>query len=66
MATINRENLLSKLRLETAFKMFDKDGSGSLSIRELKEIFGGDKISDEIWREIIKEVDDNGDGEVII
>lgn len=65
MATISRENLLSKQRLEMAFKMFDKDGSGSLSISELKDIFGGEKISDEIWREIVKEVDDNGDGEVL-
>jgi calcium-dependent protein kinase len=41
MATINRESLLSKQRLEMAFKMFDKDGSGSISIDEIKEIFGG-------------------------
>jgi calcium-dependent protein kinase len=36
IATINREKLLSKEKLETAFKMFDKDDSGSISIQELK------------------------------
>jgi calcium-dependent protein kinase len=41
MATINREKLLSKEKLEIAFKMFDKDGSGNISIVELKENFGG-------------------------
>jgi Ca2+-binding EF-hand superfamily protein len=41
MATINREKLLSKEKLETAFKMFDKDDNGSISVSELKENFGG-------------------------
>ena len=41
MATINREKLLSKEKLEIAFKMFDKDGSGTVSVLELKENFGG-------------------------
>lgn len=34
-------------------------------MEELKEVFGGDKITNEDWREIIKEVDENQDGEVI-
>ena len=83
IASINRENLLSKQKLETAFKMFDKvsfyfymkkttkklkDGSGSISIDEIKEIFGsyGNSISDKVWKEIIQEVDDNSDGQVKI
>ena len=35
-----------------------------MSIDELKEIFGGGKIPDEVWKEMIKEVDQNGDGEI--
>ena len=43
--------------------MFDKDGSGTLSIEEIKEVFGGmGKVNENVWRDIIKEVDANGDG----
>jgi calcium-dependent protein kinase len=65
MATINKEKLLSKERLEIAFKMFDIDGSGTISTKELKETFGN-TISESIWKELVNEVDDNGDGEVDI
>ena len=50
-----------------AFKMFDKDGSGTLSIDEIKEMFnisGG--ISENVWKAMLSEVDDNGDGSVNI
>eukprot|EP01017_Pseudomicrothorax_dubius_P024218 TRINITY_DN2577_c0_g1_i2.p2 TRINITY_DN2577_c0_g1~~TRINITY_DN2577_c0_g1_i2.p2 ORF type:complete len:342 (+),score=75.02 TRINITY_DN2577_c0_g1_i2:576-1601(+) len=62
-ATINRQSLLSKQRLEAAFKMFDLDGNGYISIEELKSVFGPN-VSSEIWKEIISEVDDNGDGQI--
>lgn len=65
MATINREALLSKQRLDVAFKMFDKDGSGTLSIDEIKDLFGTHAgISEKVWRDMLKEVDDNGDGQI--
>ena len=64
-----------------AFKMFDKvinsqviifqknqqDGSGYISSDELKDMFSGgsQKIEDSVWNELIKEVDQNGDGQVI-
>jgi len=55
MATINRENLLSKARLETAFKMFDKDNSGTLEKNEIKEIFSGmgDIFTENVWDDMI-------------
>ena len=45
-----------------------KDGSGYISSEELKEMFSGgaQKIEDSVWNELIKEVDQNGDGQVII
>ena len=49
-----------------AFELFDKDKSGSISANEVKQILGvGKKIgSEEVWIDIIKEVDTNGDGEI--
>jgi calcium-dependent protein kinase len=47
-----------------AFRSFDKDGSGFLTKDELRGIFGGGKIPDDVWNTIIGEVDNNGDGEV--
>ena len=31
---------------------------------EIKEVFRGKNINDSVWKGIIKEVDDNGDGKV--
>ena len=39
MATCNRHNMLEKDRLETVFKMFDKDNNGSLTVEEVKRLF---------------------------
>lgn len=43
--------------------MFDKDGSGTISPDEIREVLGFDSsISQKILDDIIKEVDENGDG----
>ena len=39
MATINEKNLVTNERLLQAFKMFDKDNSGSISKQELRDVF---------------------------
>ena len=62
LATISREKLMDQHRLEMAFKMFDKDGSGLISTSELRAIFGGNQISEKVWTDLILEVDENGDG----
>ena len=41
-----------------------KDGSGNISIQELKEVFQSSNLEDRNWENIIKEIDENGDGEV--
>jgi len=38
VATMNEKNLLSNNKLHTAFKMFDKDGGGSISTDEIKQV----------------------------
>ena len=60
-AMIDGKKVLTEDRLEKAFKMFDKDGNGLLSIAEIIEVFGGDAS---YWKKIIEEVDSNNDGEV--
>lgn len=53
-------------KLKEAFCLFDKDGSGSISAVELKNVLGiGKKFGNEdIWAEIVKEVDQDGNGEI--
>lgn len=43
--------------------MFDKDGSGTITPDEIREVLGFDSsISSKALDDIIKEVDENGDG----
>lgn len=65
IATINKQKLLSNDKLEQAFRLFDRDNSGSISADEVRDVLGaGRKIDEEIWKNIILEVDENGDGEI--
>ena len=62
-AAINSSQLLSKSRLEAAFKMFDLDQSGAIDADELKAVLGKfHKYEDSFWHELIRECDTNGDG----
>jgi len=65
IAAMNEKQLLTNEKLQQAFKMFDKDGSGLISAEEIKEVLGfGKTLSEEAVNEIIKQVDANGDGEI--
>jgi len=45
--------------------MFDKDGSGVISADEIKEVLGfGGHLDNKAIDVIIKQVDENGDGEI--
>lgn len=62
-AVINRQQLLSKHRLELAFNSFDLDNNGTIDASELKAVLGKyTKYDDSFWRELIRECDSNGDG----
>ncbi|CAG9326197.1 unnamed protein product [Blepharisma stoltei] len=64
-ATLNHEILFSKKNLEMAFRVFDKDGSGTITTDELRTMLSGGKMSsNSVWESIIREVDQNGDGEI--
>jgi len=66
-ASIDKRSILTDKNLMTAYKLFDKNGDGSIEAKEIKEVLGKDLIGnkdDKVWEEIIKEVDENGDGVV--
>ena len=47
--------------------MIKKDKSGSISVDEIKEFLGKNaNISDSVLKDLIKEVDINSDGEVML
>ncbi len=52
IATLNEKTLLNDEKLRAAFKMFDKDGSGSISAKELRDVLGAGKTID------VKVIDD--------
>mmetsp|Transcript_24786 Transcript_24786/g.24294 ORF Transcript_24786/g.24294 Transcript_24786/m.24294 type:complete len:112 (+) Transcript_24786:1147-1482(+) len=65
VATMDKKKLLSNEKLETAFNLFDKDKSGSISASEIKDVLGvGKNIDEKVWNDIVMEVDGNGDGEI--
>ena len=65
VATTDKRKLLSNEKLEAAFNLFDKDGSGTISASEVREVLGvGKNIDEKVWNDIVMEVDANGDGEI--
>jgi len=55
IASMNEKTLLTNEKLQAAFKMFDKDGSGLISAAEIKEVLCfGKTLSEEAVNEIIK------------
>ena len=64
-SSLDHRKLLSKQNLREAFNMFDKDGNGTISALEVKKVLErGNMMQEEVWTQIIKEVDVNGDGEI--
>lgn len=65
VATMNEKTLMSTNNLQTAFKMFDKDGGGSISTEELKQVLAfGQNIDEAAVAKMIQQIDINGDGEI--
>ena len=62
---MNRGALLQDYKLRQAFRFYDKDDSGSISISEIKDVLGvGKSIDDHVWDQVVREVDTDGNGEV--
>ena len=59
------QKAISREQLEFAFKMFDSDGSGTITVDEIKNtLTDGQIINEEAWHIILKEADANGDGSI--
>ena len=64
---MSKEKILRNENLELCFKAFDLDNSGSISLDEISAIFkkgGKDDENVEAFKKIMKEADENGDGEI--
>ena len=54
---------LNEKNLGIAFKLFDKDNSGSIDADEVSKVLGKNLAAeDSIWEDVIREIDINGDG----
>ena len=62
-ATVNWKTALSNERLVAAFNVYDKDGDGKISLKELVETLGN--VADEkLFSQMIEIADKNHDGEI--
>jgi len=65
LAAANKKKLLTLNNVKDAFDAFDVNKSGFIRAEELKKILGpGKNLDEKIWKEIISEVDTNGDGQI--
>ncbi|CAK58560.1 unnamed protein product (macronuclear) [Paramecium tetraurelia] len=62
VASSKQNTILSKTKIDQAFKMFDKDGNGQITKQELQDIMCGVDIDNAQWGQIIAQCDKNGDG----
>ena len=65
IATLNQEEFRNDEYLRIAFEKFDADNTKMINASDLKELLGAQKgIKKDTILQIIKEVDENGDGKV--
>lgn len=64
-ASVDMKKLLTEQNLKNTFMMFDKDQNGTISTDELRSwISDGDLVDEEIIESFMKEIDQNGDGQI--
>ena len=63
-ASIDMKSIASPDYLQSAFNLFDRDRSGKISIEELRTVLQASEQDGQILEGILKQVDQNGDGEI--
>ena len=66
-ACINRKALKNKTDVKVAFQILDVNKDGKISLEDFDELFcsyGGAKMDNDIWEQLLIEADKNGDGAV--
>ena len=61
---IQKEKLLNEETLDRAFKMFDLDGNGYITIDELKKAMPLEITTKAGWKKLVSEVDKDGDYQI--
>lgn len=62
---VNKAKIISDENLRYAFSMLDHDKNGIITKNELREVFESKSTKDdELWDEVIREVDNNRDGSI--
>ena len=64
VACTDRSTLLSDTNLEVAFRMLDKDGSGSISKKDIQGVFSQFNLHDRVLQDLLKTADKKGDGKI--
>ena len=64
-AASDTRKILSIENLRSAFRNFDRDSSGKISLNELRRVLSEKHLMDDgDWGKILQEFDDDGDGEI--
>ncbi|CAK9044583.1 Calcium-dependent protein kinase 2 (PfCDPK2) [Durusdinium trenchii] len=66
-ATLDRKHFIEEDACWQAFRVFDRDGNGTISQKELAEVLASDDVAGKFHKEtqdLMKMVDTNGDGEI--
>lgn len=66
-ACIDRKVLSNKSDVRVAFRILDTNKDGTITLEDFDDLFnsyGGSKMDNEVWNNLLAEADKNGDGKV--
>ena len=63
-ASLDIQKILTEENIKIVFNLFDPDGTGKITPSELKKVLGHNayEVSDEVWAQIIDDIDLDKDG----